>query len=546
MTTLRPAQNTPPSRAAVSWCAVVVAVLPFLSNLPVDYDRFAPLLFVPALWFRAAASASACDARCETIDRWLLIASAAVAIAAALMAARPAPALVGSATWACILVGAVVARRCARDAACVRLLLGAVALGAAAGCLAIWITWTPGTAVNEFAHYGHARLFGLHMMIGTIAGISWWCMAPRIRREHWLACLVAVTNCGGMLWSGGRAPLFAVIGGVTLWLIFAPASARRRIFRCIAVVFAGGLLLSCLHWSPEPYLGWWSAIARSAAATSADELTSTRLSFWHVTWTQILDSPWFGHGADAYRFIHPKQDGNQPHNWPLQLALDVGLLGALPFGALLLRQAWRGLRADIHPPLAANPQQVAAVAFTVCLIAGLLDGVFYHAVLLMPAALLAGAAGCPLGSSTCLIPRLVRRSAQISIIVACALLALHAFLFFQLWAAAPPRDPKDFRAQLLRNFPSTVSGIDRWLSAWDQQQPEVALAWARWAQGQSDHPEPLHVYAAILLCRYHQFDAAKLELERAQVTAHQRARPKLQKLLDAVRTAEADAALHSR
>ncbi len=546
MTTLPPAQKTLPSRAAVSWCAGVVAVLPFLSNLPVDYDRFAPLLFLPALLFRGATSARACDARCETIDRWLLMVSAAVAIAAAFMSARPAPALVGSSTWVCILVGAVVARRSAHNPICVRLLLAAISFGAALGCLAIWFTWTPGTAVNQFAHYGHARLFGLHMMIGTIAGIGWACIAPRHRREHWLACLVAITNCGGMLWSGGRAPLLAVIAGVIIWLTFAPAPARPKILRRAALIFSCGFLLSCAHWSPEPYLGWWSAIARSAAATSADELTSTRLSFWHVTWTNIIDSPWFGHGADAYRFIHPKQDGNQPHNWPLQLALDVGLFGAIPFGALLLRQAWRGLYARTHTPAELNPQQVAAAAFIVCLVAGLLDGVFYHAVLLMPAALLAGAAGCPVGSSTCFAPRLVRLSAQISIIAACALLTLHAFLVFQLWEAAPPRDPKDFRAQLLRSFPSTVSGIDRWLSAWDRQQPEAALAWARWAQRQSDHPEPLHVYAALLLCRFYQFDAAKLELERAQATAHQRSLPKLQKLLDAVRTAEADAARHSR
>jgi Lipid A core - O-antigen ligase and related enzymes len=530
------------TRTAVGWCAGVMVVLPFLSNLPFDYDRFVPLLFIPALLFRGSAFATACDGCREAIDRWLLIAAAAVAIVAALMSARPAPALVGSATWVCILLGAVVARRGAHDPVCVRLLLAAISFGAALGCLAIWFTWTPGTAVNQFAHYGHARLFGLHMMIGTIAGLGWGCLAPRHRREHWLACLVAITNCGGMLWSGGRAPFLAVIAGVVIWLIFAPAPARPKILRRAALIFICGFLLSCGHWSPEPYLGWWNAIARSAAATSADELTSTRLSFWRVTWTNIIDAPWFGHGADSYRFIQPKQDGNQPHNWPLQLALDVGLFGAVPFGALLLRQAWRGLRPPSHPSADLNPQQVAAVAFTVCLIAGLLDGVFYHAVLLMPAALLGGMAGFSPGNSVRPAPPLVRLSARVSIVAACAVLSLHAYLVFQLWQAAPPRDPTDFRAQLLRNFPSSVSGIDRWLSAWDQQHPEVALTWAHWAQKHSDHPELLHVYAALLLSRYHQFDAAKHELERAQASAHIRAQPRLQKLLDAVRSAEVDSA----
>ncbi len=542
MTHLAPAENPLPSRAAAWWCAGVVATLPFLSNLPFDYDRFAPLLFVPALFFPGAISPFVGDARREVIDRWLLIIAAAVAVSAALMSARPAPALVGSATWVCIIAGAVVARHVARDPACVRLLLAAIATGATAGCLAIWTTWTPGTAVNEFSHYGHARLFGLHMMIGTIAGLGWWAIAPQARREHRLACLIAVINCGGMLWSGGRAPLLALIAGIALWLIVAPASSRPTILRRVTTVFGGGFILSCLSWSPEPYLGWWSAIARSAAASSADELTSTRLSFWHVTWTQIIDSPWFGHGSDSYRFIRPKQDGNQPHNWPLQLALDVGLLGAVPFGALLLRQAWRGLRAKVPTSPASPPQQVAAVAFAVCLVAGLLDGVFYHAVLLMPAALLAGAAGHVSGKSICTSPRLVLLGARISIVASCTLLILHAFLVFQLWQADPPHSPDDFRPRLLRNFPSTVSGIDRWLSAWDRQQPEVALAWARWAQQQSDHPELLHVYAALLLSRYRQFEAAELELEQARAVAHHRARPKLQPLIDAIRAAKSDVA----
>ncbi len=542
MTSLAPAANPPPSRAAAWWCAAVVGTLPFLSNLPFDYDRFAPLLFVPALFFRGALTPFACDGRRETIDRWLLIIAAAVALSAALMSARPAPALVGSATWVCIIAGAVVARRLARDPACVRLLLAAIATGATAGCLAIWTTWMPGTAVNEFAHYAHARLFGLHMMIGTIAGLGWWCIAPRARRESWLACTLSIINCGGMLWSGGRAPLLALIAGIALWLIFAPASARSTIFRRVAVVLGGGVILSCLNWSPEPYLGWWSAIARSAAASSADELTSTRLSFWQVTWTQIIDSPWLGHGSDSYRFIRPKQDGNQPHNWPLQLALDVGLLGAVPFAALLLRQAWRGLRGSVRNSPASSPQQIAAVAFTVCLIAGLLDGVFYHAVLLMPAALLAGVAGYVSGESICFAPRLVRVGARLSIAASCAMLSLHAFLVFQLWHATPPREPHDLRAQILRNFPSTVSSIDRWLSAWDRKRPEIALAWARWAQQQSAYPEPLHVYAALLLCRYHQFEAAQLELEQARAVAHHRARPRLQPLIDTIRSAEADIA----
>ena len=521
-------------KAHSAWaCAAAVGVLPFVANLPVDFDRFAPLLFIPALWLaRRQFTATGVDAKQETTDARLLAASVAAAIFAIALGARPAPSVVTAASWLFVLGGAIVARRVSDSTLAVRLLFAGISCGAACACLAIWIGWQQGTPANAFPHYGHVRLFGLHMMIGCVSALAWWMTTERAS-EKTLASLVAVVACGGMLWSGGRAPILALVSGIVAWLCVARSAERRLLMRRATIMLAGGLLLSALRWTPESYLGWWSAAVRSASATNIDELSSSRLTFWSVAWERVLDSPWSGHGPDAYRFIRPKQDGNQPHNWPLQLLLDIGVVGALSFGALLIRQAVRGLRASNASPV--DPRilnrRAAAAAFVTCLTSGLLDGVFYHAVLLMPAALLAGVAGRPIGRTDLSSMPLLRSIGVALCIVSITALSVHTFLIFRLWVLPPP-PAHAWTPRVLQEFPSSVTGLERWLLAWDQSQPHLALAWARWAQRHSDVPERLHVYAASLELRLGNVSAARNEIRTAIDSAHRLARPRLERRLE--------------
>jgi O-antigen ligase len=527
-----------PAEVRAAWaCALAVIVLPFVANLPVDFDRFAPLIFLPAIWFaRQHLVPSNVDPKPETTDRWLLGFALAAAILAILLGSRPAPSIVAAANWLLVLGGAIAARRASVSAQATRLLFAGISCGAAVACLAIWMGWQQGTPAHVFPHYGHVRLFGLHMMIGCAAALGWW-MTAKSLNEKKLAGLIAIVTCSGMFWSGGRAPVVAIAAGIGVWIYFAQNLERRLLARRAALMIAAGLLLSALKWTPESYLGWWSAAARSSAATNVDELSSSRLSFWTVAWEHYLDSPWTGHGPDAYRFIRPKQDGSQPHNWPLQLLLDVGIVGALPFGALLARQAYRGLRASdaspAEPPV--NPRRAAAAAFVTCLIGGLLDGVFYHAVLLMPAALLAGVAGRTDTLTRVDASRLFRPVLAALFIISLSALSVHTFLIFRLWIAAPPA-AHSWIPRVLQEFPSSVTGIERWLRAWDPSQPHLALAWARWAQRHSDVPERLHVYAALLELRLENVSAARKEIRAAIDSAHRLARPRLQQTLNALET----------
>lgn len=530
----------PPAAWAV---AVVAAVLPFLANLPIDFDRLAPVAVLPALWLgRKYRPADPGNAPARKIDRALFTAAVGVAILSAILGPHPAPSIVGTASWAWILAGAFLARRLAANTRALRVLLAGITFGATLGCLAVWAQWVEGTPINAFPHYGHGRLFGLHMMVGTMTALAWVVLTPAQSIERMLGYVVAVINCGGMLWSGGRAPLIGVAAGLALWFWRSGPAERRFLVRGVPMVLLGGALLSCLRWSPEPYLGWWGALARTSAATSVDALSSTRLSFWQVTWHEILQEPWIGHGADSYRFIIPKQDGNQPHNWILQFLLDLGVLGAGPLSLLLLRQAHRGLvgnRADCDAGASAARRAIAG-GLVACLAAGLLDGVFYHAVLLLPAALLAGMAGSTHGESTG-HPGRTLRPGWLCLVASGALLGLHSYLVACLAFPPAPTGPDAPAARLLRIYPSTTFGLEGWLNTWRATQPDAVLEWSLWAQRHSDNPAQFHVYAAVLYANRQDFTSATREVEAAMLKAHWTSLAKLKSLLAATRAAQAQA-----
>ena len=125
----------PPAVWAV---AVAAAVLPFLADLPIDYDRLAPVAVLPALWLgRKYRPADQGNPQARKIDRVLITAAAGVAILSAILGPHPVPSLVGSASWAWILAGALLARRLAANTRAVRLILAGITMGATLGCLAM-------------------------------------------------------------------------------------------------------------------------------------------------------------------------------------------------------------------------------------------------------------------------------------------------------------------------------------------------------------------------------------------------------------------------
>jgi tetratricopeptide (TPR) repeat protein len=79
---------------------------------------------------------------------------------------------------------------------------------------------------------------------------------------------------------------------------------------------------------------------------------SGRIMIWQAAVSAVRDRPVLGHGSDSFRFVFPRfkpaeyvrvseNVADSPHNYPLQLAVGSGVLGALLFYAAM---GWAALR----------------------------------------------------------------------------------------------------------------------------------------------------------------------------------------------------------
>ncbi|HVU34635.1 MAG TPA: O-antigen ligase family protein, partial [Opitutaceae bacterium] len=372
-------------------------------------------------------------------------------------------------------------------------------------------------------------------------------LAPRPGRGRRIGpALLGIVVWGGLLWSGGRAPALALAAGLFVWFVLRP-DHRGALVRAVALQLVGGLLLSLALWTPRPELGWWHALRRTATAAedaSTSELTSTRSDFWRSTIHRAELRPWFGHGPDAYRYTTPKLDGQQPHNFLLQLWMDIGIAGAVPWLGLLAVAVWRAQRRVRSAAVAPRddtgqrpPPDLAAVASAAwlgiamaSLACGLLDGVFYHLLAFLPAMLALGIGLDPGVDVAIEGARAAARFAATVIAAAVAILVLHSVVFYELALAPPPR-PDAWPARLVRSFPSTTFGLWRWLNDWQRTAPDSVLPWTRWAERHSASQPFFHVYAAQVLQGRGDLNGARAELLRARATAHWSERPTIDGML---------------
>ncbi len=521
-----------PKSSAMSLFAAALVVLPFLQALAFDFDRAGALvLLLPGIWAGRVELAQAL-ARIQVGPVWLkfLCGLTCLAVVVSVIVSRQfAPGLVSAASWVFLVAAGLVAGQCiANDAATGRRLLAGLALGAAAGTLTVWALWIL-AGRGTVPLYPHPRILGLHLLAGAVASVALITQKDvhRAGRGFWWAA--GVITWGGLLWSGGRTPVLALAVTLGVWTLLGPAALRRTFVRTSLILLLAGLVVSAVFWSSRPDLGWWHALGRTATAASsgsASQLSSTRTEFWAAVVERAKGSPWVGHGPDSYRFLTPKLDGQQPHNFALQFWLDLGAVGAVPLIALLMALLVIGWRRAVQ---SGAPVPLAWLAvLTASILAGLLDGVFYHLVAFLPAML---AWGVALGLVSHLAPPArVSHTPRAVLGVATFVLLLHMGVFYSL-AVGPAPAPSDWRATGVRLFPSTTFGLWRWLDEWQPTHPAETLEWTRWAQEHSPNPVFFHVYAARLLAGQGDTKGAERELRAAAAVAHWSSRPAIDDML---------------
>jgi O-antigen ligase len=510
--------------AATLACAL--AALPVLLHALVDTDRALPLAFLPAVWTGWKLTKAG-----SKVERWLLVwAIVAMAVSAA-VSPHSARAIVMSAAVGWTIAGAAVARNLASCRPAVRLvLLGAVA-GAVAGF--VMVRLGIGAKTMFFPTYWSARLFGAHQFIGCVAVLPLLLNFSMSRALRMVTVAAAFVEWTGLAWSGSRAPAIGMFAYIGFFVLRCSGRSRRALILWAIGLTTAALPLSYALGNPFPQLGWWDAVTRTAESTGIAAVTSERSNFWAVTWRDALTSPWIGHGADAYLYIHPKLDGNQPHNVLLQWFLEYGIFGMLPFLLLVARAFWIPvtMREDSSSSSLScwGPAAVAGSA-----VYGLFDGVFYHAIVFMPVAVFCGIS---LGQS--IAPHVVTSGRKhtgwrILLLGGLVLLILHNWLYL-VQLRGRGFSPTSAPARILRAFPSSTYALRNWLEQWRREEPDVAMEWIHWAQDAAIEQSALHVYAAQLYIWQKDYRSAERELLACLEKAHYSERADILNVLANVR-----------
>ncbi len=296
-------------------------------------------------------------------------------------------------------------------------------------------------------------------------------LVPQQRVGYWLTIIFLIASWGLVYWMGGRATFLAILAVTLIFCFF-----HRNTFVVIGLTSITGLLLSQIFIVTDGSLNLFRLFDFGDGHKDLNQLSSHRLTIYqkalHLWWHE---SPWLGLGSDAFRYLRPAILNDyfaQPHSVFIQVILSSGLAGILTLAALitLLVKAWATRTQTEYPGLI-----MASVA---ALLAGMIDGVFYHSLSFFTACLVITLSLPPSGTG-------IRRSFFTPTTVIATLISVVFFSVFS-WQLMLSRvsTPSLQQLNFVSQYPIYINA-QHWLIATPQHHNETILMMA---EKMSDNP----------------------------------------------------------
>ncbi|MCR9247375.1 MAG: O-antigen ligase family protein [bacterium] len=210
--------------------------------------------------------------------------------------------------------------------------------------LAMWIAlpencWQTTSRAGLAGVSGHPNTLGPGLAIGWIASLGLAGSGRAVRcgvralQAGMLSALVLTDSAGSILMAAGGTVGF-------FWLVTTP---MWRVLVAIVVMLFVPLVL----------FDWGPIVDGSLGMLGRDATLSGRGDLWSVSWREVQEQPWLGSGYGAFWYEGRGRDmvgtwnPRQSHHAYIDLALDVGLIGAFLFAAVVgraLARGWRSFR----------------------------------------------------------------------------------------------------------------------------------------------------------------------------------------------------------
>lgn len=224
-----------------------------------------------------------------------------------------------------------------------------------------WVATSP--FFNNIRHYGY--------FIATALPLGYW-LLEKNNNQKCLALVYLSLAWGLLFWSGGRGALLGVLIATALYFLISPKNIKW-----VAPSIAIGAILSQFFIVQSNSLNLFHALSWFSSADEAtlNDISANRIKIYTdsiIYWWH--NSPFFGMGADAFRYIKPSINGiSQPHSIIIQLVFSYGIIGFLIPILLFSALTFSILRS--------NSRQAKVIYLCIISATGhaLTDGVFYHA-----------------------------------------------------------------------------------------------------------------------------------------------------------------------
>ena len=190
--------------------------------------------------------------------------------------------------------------------------------------------------------------FNYFSSVLAILGPFVWVWLLRLWRDgkmsRTVAYLVAALVLIAMIVANGRAGLFGTMASM---LVFVGLAWRFHGLHITWRSFAWFGLFLALGFAAYTFTLGYDYTLYRMDLTRFDETAYGRLPIWQIAFSHMLDNPFTGIGVQNFRYLAsllPSDVAQHPHNFIIQLLLEVGLLGTIAAGAFiyrLFRNLWK-------------------------------------------------------------------------------------------------------------------------------------------------------------------------------------------------------------
>ena len=225
--------------------------------------------------------------------------------------------------------------------------------------------------------FEHVRIWGMFLATSLAVGFGF---APAIHKSSRLWAFVLWGLCALLwallFWSGSRG---ALLGMVAAYL-FSTVLFWRHLRTTVLPVLASAALGAALSMLLQPAMYSYGMLNRlvTTVGGNSDRLSGGRLSLWRDSLGVFEQHPIMGNGFNQFRYLTEgfDRDWLQAHSIVIQSLVDIGIVGAVSLGFLLLFYWVKALNL-----LRRDPNAIRLAAFSglnAMLVMSLFDGTLYH------------------------------------------------------------------------------------------------------------------------------------------------------------------------